>query len=112
VADITPALAKRFGLDEKTKGVIITRTPTHVSSSGLMTDFLGTSWQPGDMIRNVNGSKINTVEQLVQLLSPTDQTVFKVEIEGRGGRSTVEMSVGSPKRHKKNTQKPSLEGTI
>jgi S1-C subfamily serine protease len=111
VADMSADLAKKFKLDEKTKGVVITHVPDKALSMGFMSDFFTRPiGNKGDIIRAINDSKIETVEQLVQLLKPADQTIFKIELEGRGGRSVVEMHVGSHKKHKQ--EKGDLTGTI
>ncbi len=110
VADLTPELAKQFKLDEKVKGVVITHVPP-TSDSG----FFGPVGQIGDVIRMVNGSKIGTVAQLVELLKPADQTVFQIEVAGKNGVSSMEFATSRPKsRHHSRSRitDDGLEGTI
>jgi serine protease Do len=76
VANLSPAVANELQADVMAKGVVIL-------SSGT-TGFAGRyGFQPGDIIRSVNGASINRVGELVRILNGANSWDMVIE---RGGR--------------------------
>jgi S1-C subfamily serine protease len=71
VVNLSPAVADEYGLDPFLKGVLITATGQGIAARA--------GFQPGDIIRGVNGSAVNSVADLVAALG-----------EGDGWRITVQ----------------------
>jgi Do/DeqQ family serine protease len=71
VASLTPALADRLGGDPFARGVIVT---------GVAGDARRYALRPGDLIRQVNGRPVNSVEAVQGITSRTELTIE------RGGR--------------------------
>jgi serine protease Do len=76
VANLSPAVANELQADVMAKGVVIL-------SSGN-TGFAGRyGFQPGDIIRSINGASINRVGELVRILNGANSWDMVIE---RGGR--------------------------
>jgi serine protease Do len=76
VANLSPAVANELQADVMAKGVVIL-------SSGN-TGFAGRyGFQPGDIIRSINGTNINRVGELVRILNGANSWDMVIE---RGGR--------------------------
>jgi S1-C subfamily serine protease len=76
VENISPATATELQMDVMAKGVAI----VSVSPTGIAANY---GFQPGDIVRSVNGITINRVGELVRLLNATNRWDLVVE---RGGR--------------------------
>lgn len=64
VANLSPALAAELNMDETTEGVVVLKAQN--TGSGVSFNF---SLQPGDIILEINKSRIVSVAQLEKLLS-------------------------------------------
>jgi Do/DeqQ family serine protease len=64
VVNLSPAVADEYGLDPFLKGVLITSPGQGIAARA--------GFQPGDIIRGVNGATINTVADLVAALNSGD----------------------------------------
>jgi Do/DeqQ family serine protease len=83
VADLSPRLAQRLGLDADIKGVAI----VDVDGSSPSARF---GLQPRDIVRQVNGEEIDTAEKLRQVAeSPSRWWRFTVERDGKLLRQTL-----------------------
>jgi len=76
VENISPATATELQIDVMSKGVAI----VSVNSSGIAANY---GFQPGDIVRNVNGTNVNRVGELVHLLNAGNHWDMVVEREGR-----------------------------
>jgi Do/DeqQ family serine protease len=76
VENISPATATELQIDVMSKGVAI----MSVNSSGIAANY---GFQPGDIVRNINGATINRVGELVRMLSGTNHWDMVVERDGR-----------------------------
>jgi serine protease Do len=76
VENVSPATATELQMDVMAKGVAI----VSVSPTGIAANY---GFQPGDIVRSVNGVTINRVGELVRLLNATNRWDLVVE---RGGR--------------------------
>jgi S1-C subfamily serine protease len=76
VENISPAAATELQMDVMAKGVAI----VSVNSSGIAANY---GFQPGDIVRNINGGAINRVGDLVRALNASNRWDMVVE---RGGR--------------------------
>jgi Do/DeqQ family serine protease len=76
VENISPAAATELQMDVMAKGVAI----VSVNSSGIAANY---GFQPGDIVRSINGTSINRVGDLVHALNATNRWDMVVE---RGGR--------------------------
>jgi Do/DeqQ family serine protease len=76
VENISPAAATELQMDVLAKGVAI----VSVSSSGIAANY---GFQPGDIVRSINGTAINRVGELVRILNASNRWDMVVE---RGGR--------------------------
>jgi serine protease Do len=83
VENISPATATELQMDVMSKGVAI----VGVNSSGIAANY---GFQPGDIVRNINGSPINRVGELVHILNGTNHWDMVVEREGRRLTLSVE----------------------
>jgi len=77
VINLSPAVTDQLGLDQDAKGVIILKMDQRQNAARL-------GLKPGDIVRKVNGKKITSVRQLVNILKNTEQGWLIVM--GRGGR--------------------------
>ena len=76
VENISPAAATELQMDVMAHGVAI----VSVNSNGIAANY---GFQPGDIVRNINGTNINRVGELVRVLNATNQWDMVIE---RGGR--------------------------
>ena len=76
VENISPATATEMQMDVMSKGVAIVA----VNSSGIAANY---GFQPGDIVRNINGTPINRVGELVRLLNAGNHWDMVVERDGR-----------------------------
>ena len=76
VENISPATATELQMDVMAKGVAI----VSVSSTGIAANY---GFQPGDIVRSINGTTINRVGELVRALDAAHRWDMVVE---RGGR--------------------------
>jgi len=76
VLNVSPAVATELQMDVMAKGVAI----VSVSPTGIAANY---GFQPGDIVRNVNGANITRVGELVRALNSTNQWDLVIE---RGGR--------------------------
>ena len=76
VQNISPAAATELQMDVMTKGVAL----VSVNSSGIAANY---GFQPGDIVRSINGSAINRVGELVRALNAANHWDMVIE---RGGR--------------------------
>jgi len=79
VASLTPALADRLGGDPFARGVMITQVAR--GSNAYRYRF-----QPGDLIRDINGRSVTSVEMVERVTGPTQLTI---ERQGRRIQGTV-----------------------
>jgi len=71
VVNLSPAVADEYGLDPFLKGVLVTATGQGIAARA--------GFQPGDIIRGVNGTPVNSVADLVSALG-----------DGEGWRITLQ----------------------
>jgi len=76
VENISPATATELQIDVMSKGVAI----VSVNSSGIAANY---GFQPGDIVRNINGSAVNRVGELVRLLNAGNHWDMVIERDGR-----------------------------
>jgi Do/DeqQ family serine protease len=76
VENISPATAVELQMDPMSKGVAI----VSVNTSGIAANY---GFQPGDIVRDINGTNITRVGELVRILNGTRHWDMVVE---RGGR--------------------------
>ena len=76
VENVSPATATELQIDLMSKGVAIVST-----ESGSIAANYG--FQPGDILRSINGQPIASVADLVRILNGTDRWDLVIE---RGGR--------------------------
>jgi serine protease Do len=76
VENISPAAATELQMDVMAHGVAI----VSVNPNGIAANY---GFQPGDIVRNINGTAINRVGELVRLLNGSNQWDMVIE---RGGR--------------------------
>ncbi len=76
VENISPATATELQMDVMSKGVAI----VSVNSSGIAANY---GFQPGDIVRNINGTPIERVGQLVHVLNAGNHWDMVVERDGR-----------------------------
>ncbi len=76
VLNVSPAAATELQMDVMAKGVAI----ASVNSNGIAANY---GFQPGDIVRNVNGVNITRVNELVHALNSSNQWDLVIE---RGGR--------------------------
>ncbi|MCW9040606.1 MAG: PDZ domain-containing protein, partial [Rhodospirillales bacterium] len=73
---LSPALADEIGIGGNPRGVIILRVRRGGTAQRLR-------FQPGDIVREINGEAVQTVEGLVRLISQPSQA-WRVAIERDG----------------------------
>jgi Do/DeqQ family serine protease len=76
VSTITPALADELGLDPFTKGVVVTAVAQDREARRA-------GFRPGDVVLDVNGTAIESAEQLAGLIGTGEQGRVTIEREGR-----------------------------
>jgi serine protease Do len=76
VENLSPAAATELQMDVMTRGVAIIA----ISSSGIAANY---GFQPGDIVRSINGAVINRTGDLVRALNGANQWDMVIE---RGGR--------------------------
>ena len=74
--NISPATATELQMDVMSKGVAI----VSVNTSGIAANY---GFQPGDIVRSINGAGINRVGELVHALNGTNHWDMVIEREGR-----------------------------
>lgn len=87
VADLSPALAESIRRDPFDEGVLVTR----LVNRSFAYNF---GIRSGDIIKEVNGENISSVEDLMEILdNPNEQGIWQVAIDRNGRRisSTVRM---------------------
>ncbi|EJF86440.1 DegQ family serine endoprotease [Candidatus Bartonella washoeensis] len=76
ILDLTPQNSRRFHLPTSARGVVITNIDEMSNAAGI--------FRPGDILRVVNGHKIQTVSQLKKILMQGRQRVWQLEYERDG----------------------------
>ncbi|EJF75807.1 DegQ family serine endoprotease [Bartonella alsatica] len=76
VLDLTPQNSRRFHLPISARGVVITNLDEMSNAAGI--------FRPGDILRVVNGHKIQTVNQLKKILMQGRPRVWQLEYERDG----------------------------
>jgi serine protease Do len=76
VENISPATATELQMDVMSKGVAI----VSVNASGIAANY---GFQPGDIVRSINGAGINRVGELVRALGGANHWDMVIEREGR-----------------------------
>jgi serine protease Do len=76
VENISPVTATELQMDVMSKGVAI----VSVNSSGIAANY---GFQPGDIVRNINGATINRVGELVHVLNASNHWDMLIERDGR-----------------------------
>jgi serine protease Do len=76
VLNISPAVATELQMDVMAKGVAI----ISVNPNGIAANY---GFQPGDIVRNINGVNITRVGELVRVLGATNQWDMVIERSGR-----------------------------
>jgi S1-C subfamily serine protease len=61
VVNLSPAVADEYGLDPFLKGVLVTASGQGIAAQA--------GFQPGDIIRGVNGAPVNSVADLMAALN-------------------------------------------
>lgn len=74
--DLTPQNSRRFHLPISAKGVVITSLDEMSNAAGI--------FRPRDILRVVNGYKIQTVHQLKKILMQTRSRTWQLEYERDG----------------------------
>lgn len=83
IAELSPRLAQKLGLDADVKGVTVVDIDRNSPAAGL-------GLQPRDIVREVNGEEITTAEKLKQVAeTPSRWWRFTVERDGRLMRQTL-----------------------
>ncbi len=92
VSEVTPELAKRFGYDEDTKGIIVTEVDPYKEAYSA-------SIRPGDLITAVNGKEVKTPRDFEQAV--TEETLkegVRIRLKEKQGSRTVFIKMdGGPK---------------
>jgi len=77
VAELSPRLAQRLGLNTETTGVAMVSIAPNSPAAGF-------GFQPKDIVREVNGEEIDTPEKLKQVAEASSRWWrFTVERDGR-----------------------------
>ncbi|WP_336294630.1 DegQ family serine endoprotease [Bartonella sp. CB169] len=76
ILDVTPQNRQRFHLPASTRGVVITNLDKMSNAAGIFC--------PGDILRVVNGHKIQTVSQLKKILMRDHPRIWHLEYERNG----------------------------
>ncbi|UNE55178.1 DegQ family serine endoprotease [Bartonella machadoae] len=76
VLDLTPQNSRRFHLPISARGVVISKLDEMSNAAGI--------FRPGDILRVVNGHKIQTVSQLKKILLQGRPRVWQLEYERDG----------------------------
>ena len=83
VENISPASATELQMDVMAKGVAI----VSVSATGIAANY---GFQPGDIVRSINGAAINRVGELVRLLNGANRWDMVIERSGHRLSLSVE----------------------
>jgi S1-C subfamily serine protease len=83
VENVSPATATELQMDVMAKGVAI----VSVSPTAIAANY---GFQPGDIVRSINGAAITRVGELVRLLNATNRWDMVVERSGRKLTLSVE----------------------
>jgi serine protease Do len=83
VENISPATATELQMDVMSKGVAI----VSVNSNGIAARY---GFQPGDIVRDINGTAINRVGELVRALNGANRWDMVIERDGRRLTLSVE----------------------
>ena len=84
VANLSPALADRIGAGLLAQGVVIMEIRRGTAAQRFR-------FQPGDIIRDINGTRIESVSQLKRiLLRPADRWRITIERDGKAFRMVVD----------------------
>ncbi|EJF80952.1 DegQ family serine endoprotease [Bartonella doshiae] len=76
ILDLTPQNSRRFHLPASAKGVVISNLDEMSNAAGI--------FRPGDILRVLNGYKIQTVSQLKKILMQDRPSVWQLEYERNG----------------------------
>ena len=76
VAELSPRLAEEMGRDPFATGVLVTRIMRRGYARRIV--------RPGDIIVGVNGQKIETLDELEDLLSGSEDRTWKLELDRNG----------------------------
>ena len=79
VINLSPAAAEELGYDPFATGVVITKSAGYAAQAGF---------QPGDLVRQVNGKPVGDVRALAAALGPADG--YRVVIERNGEEVTAD----------------------
>ena len=79
IAELSPRLAQRLGLDADIKGVTVIDIDRNSPAAGF-------GFQPRDIVREVNGEEIDTAEKLKQV---AEAPVALVALHGRARRQAA-----------------------
>ena len=85
VATLSPAFASEHGLDPTTDGVIIVS-----AGSGYAA---GAGFQPGDIIRQVNGRSISSTTDLAAAMTRPANGGWRITVERKGQRITADFAL-------------------
>jgi Do/DeqQ family serine protease len=77
VINLSPAAAEELGADPFAAGVLITKSSGFAARAGF---------QPGDLVREVNGREVNTVRELASAIAASSRWRLVIE---RGGQRVV-----------------------
>ena len=90
VAELSPRLAQRLGLDADIKGVTVVDIDRNSPAAGF-------GFQPRDIVREVNGEEIDTAEKLKQVAgSDTRWWRFTVERDGQAAAPDAALLMARP----------------
>ena len=78
VAELSPRLAEELGRDPFETGILVTRVLRGAYARRVV--------RPGDVIVSVNGTHIDTLEDLETELSDEDASQWAIELERNGQR--------------------------
>ncbi|WP_019222564.1 DegQ family serine endoprotease [Bartonella rattaustraliani] len=76
ILDLTPQNSRRFHLSSSARGVVILNVDEMSNASGI--------FRPGDILRVVNGHKVQTVAQLKKILMQGRPNMWQLEYERDG----------------------------
>ncbi len=80
VAQLSPRLAEEMGRDPFATGILVTRIMRRGYARRVV--------RPGDLIVGVNGQKINSLDELEDLLSDQERRTWQLEIDRNGRKIT------------------------
>ena len=94
VSDVTPELAKRFGLDEDAKGIVVTEVDPYGEAYSA-------SIRPGDLILAVNGKAVDSPSDFDKAV--TDEALkegVRIRVKEKQGTRTVFIKMTDPEQKK------------